>query len=284
MPRSPKYLGRANEITLENYNIYLHDGIRPGGILVADPLSIVLKIINTVTTNLTALVNPRNFIKLTDQPIMLKPPINGATGFFTVLGVGKNVGTGIFIALQFTQGALYGLPNTYQIDLNRMTWLYSNPAALLPTPLPNPAPPIIVPTPPPITYPIPPPITYPIPTSSVIVVTAEPAMTDDTSKAYNVGSIWIDSSTQNAFICVSNVINAAVWKKIDNQTSHIYTPITNGQTIFTLPVTSIPPSIRMTINGVEYGLGPDFSIAGNMVTWNNEFSIVSTDELIFIYS
>lgn len=42
-----------------------------------------------------------------------------------------------------------------------------------------------------------------------------PTTTDDGSIGYAPGSIWIDKTLDNAYICVSAVSSAAVWKQID---------------------------------------------------------------------
>lgn len=44
--------------------------------------------------------------------------------------------------------------------------------------------------------------------------TAAPAVTDDTAAGYSVGSLWIDVTLDDAYICCDATNGAAVWKKI----------------------------------------------------------------------
>ena len=42
--------------------------------------------------------------------------------------------------------------------------------------------------------------------------TAAPAVTDDSGDGYAVGSIWVDVTGDDAYICVDASVGAAVWK------------------------------------------------------------------------
>ena len=39
-----------------------------------------------------------------------------------------------------------------------------------------------------------------------------PGVNDDSSGSYEIGSIWIDTVLQNAYMCVDASIGTAVWK------------------------------------------------------------------------
>src|SRR6056300_753715 len=41
--------------------------------------------------------------------------------------------------------------------------------------------------------------------------TTNPATTDDFNSGYAPGSIWLNSSTGRAFLCITNTVNNAVW-------------------------------------------------------------------------
>lgn len=44
--------------------------------------------------------------------------------------------------------------------------------------------------------------------------TTAPTVTDDVSKGYRVGSMWINTSTSNAYICKDATVGAAVWTNL----------------------------------------------------------------------
>jgi hypothetical protein len=41
-----------------------------------------------------------------------------------------------------------------------------------------------------------------------------PTATDDSSNSYRVGDIWIDSAAENAYICIKDTADEALWKQI----------------------------------------------------------------------
>ena len=47
-----------------------------------------------------------------------------------------------------------------------------------------------------------------------VTATSNPTITDDTGQGYAVGSIWINTSTNRAFLCLSNSSSAAAWHEI----------------------------------------------------------------------
>jgi hypothetical protein len=54
--------------------------------------------------------------------------------------------------------------------------------------------------------------------------TVDPTSNNDVSNGYSVGSQWINLTTENVFICVSNTLTAAVWKNVTASSSSTTTP------------------------------------------------------------
>jgi hypothetical protein len=46
--------------------------------------------------------------------------------------------------------------------------------------------------------------------------TTAPAVTNDASQGYEVGSQWINTTTGTVYVCVDVTIGAAVWKQTSN--------------------------------------------------------------------
>ena len=44
--------------------------------------------------------------------------------------------------------------------------------------------------------------------------TTSPTTTDDDSAGYSIGSVWVDTSGQQAYICIDATTGSAVWKQI----------------------------------------------------------------------
>ncbi|RMH16936.1 MAG: hypothetical protein D6698_08995, partial [Gammaproteobacteria bacterium] len=55
-----------------------------------------------------------------------------------------------------------------------------------------------------------------IETTKIGVSAANPTATDDSSAGYIIGSLWVNTSTQKAFVCVDNTASAAVWQQLIN--------------------------------------------------------------------
>ena len=45
----------------------------------------------------------------------------------------------------------------------------------------------------------------------------DPTPTDDTRKSYDVNSIWINTKTNNVFVCTNNSRNQAIWQRLTSQ-------------------------------------------------------------------
>ena len=59
---------------------------------------------------------------------------------------------------------------------------------------------------------------------------------------------------------------------------------TNGQTAFTLSTTPVDVNdVEMTVNGVEYTNGTNFTVVGTSITWNNLFQLRVNDMVTFDY-
>jgi hypothetical protein len=51
--------------------------------------------------------------------------------------------------------------------------------------------------------------------SNLAAITS-PTTVNDTAQGYSIGSVWVNTATQHAFMCMSNAAGAAVWKQITN--------------------------------------------------------------------
>lgn len=45
--------------------------------------------------------------------------------------------------------------------------------------------------------------------------TAAPGITDDKGDSIEIGTLWVDETNNNAYICEDNASGAAVWAQID---------------------------------------------------------------------
>lgn len=48
-----------------------------------------------------------------------------------------------------------------------------------------------------------------------LTATTAPAVTDDGDAGYQVGSIWINTSTDNIYMCADTTAGAAVWRQLN---------------------------------------------------------------------
>lgn len=47
-----------------------------------------------------------------------------------------------------------------------------------------------------------------------VQTTSDPTVNDDSDSNYQVGKMWINTATEDVFICVDNTVGAAVWAEI----------------------------------------------------------------------
>ena len=87
-----------------------------------------------------------------------------------------------------------------------------------------------------------------------VTATSNPTITDDTGAGYAVGSVWINTSTDRAFICLSNTSSAAVW--------HEFVAITGANTI--VPVATNTVDLGTTANRFK-----DLVLSGNATIATN---------------
>lgn len=60
--------------------------------------------------------------------------------------------------------------------------------------------------------------------------TTDPGVGDDVNDVYSVGSVWINATTEAAFICVDNSVGAAVWIKTGPSTKIVKFDFLEGTT------------------------------------------------------
>jgi hypothetical protein len=75
--------------------------------------------------------------------------------------------------------------------------------------------------------------------------TAAPAVTDDSGDGYSVGSIWIDVTGDDAYICVDASVGAAVWNPFE--AAGVGDPLYSYDTLFT--GSSLPSGWAFTGSG-----------------------------------
>lgn len=113
------------------------------------------------------------------------------------------------------------------------------------------------------------------------VAAVDPTINDDSTAGYEENSMWVNTATNNVFICASPAVGAAVWVGIGvsgepkrDENAGINIPAGSGDTV--LPAPSQVPvsadSFNLYLNGVEQRQGPgkDYSITGatlQVITW-----------------
>lgn len=69
--------------------------------------------------------------------------------------------------------------------------------------------------------------------------TVDPQVTDDASIGYSVGSTWINNTNKTAYMCVSNAIGSAIWKKITLDFTSYDTHIANKNNPHSVTATQV---------------------------------------------
>lgn len=109
---------------------------------------------------------------------------------------------------------------------------------------------------------------------------ADPTATDDSSSGYSIGSRWVNTTSDEEFVCCDATATAAVWKSTTSDVSGL-TPrqesvttetITGTDTALADTLDNTPTSnaaVVLFLNGVyqEQGAGKDYSISGTTITW-----------------
>lgn len=72
--------------------------------------------------------------------------------------------------------------------------------------------------------------------------TTDPATTDDTSKGYQVGAQWTNTTTGNLFVCTDNTTSAAVWKWISRRPDAYYAADAGANDTYTATLSPAPTS------------------------------------------
>jgi hypothetical protein len=117
-----------------------------------------------------------------------------------------------------------------------------------------------------------------------LTATVAPTATDDINSNYDVGSVWISTTTNDVWICVVSTANAAVWKLMTvppptssgtSETLGTILPIHVGSSLFSITPTTILATVvlwmmydtftttRATINlpGAGVGVGKTVRLA-----------------------
>lgn len=97
--------------------------------------------------------------------------------------------------------------------------------------------------------------------------TTNPGVTNDISKGYTIGSIWVNTATDEAFICGDNTLGAALWYVVNSSAS------TPGQLI--APAASTPTGngsaalVKGGAGGATSGNGGASTMSGGDATAGN---------------
>ncbi len=108
-----------------------------------------------------------------------------------------------------------------------------------------------------------------------------PDNTNDDSEGFSIGSIWVDTGTDNAYVCLDATTNAAVWLALSKtgepyqeDVAGINIPGGSGDTVLTAPTYKpiSKESFKLYLNGQlqRQGAGLDYTVTGannNVITW-----------------
>jgi len=113
---------------------------------------------------------------------------------------------------------------------------------------------------------------------------ADPTVNDDNTAGYELGSMWINTTTDNAFICVDATTAAAVWIGVgvsgepqQEEYAGDNIPSGTGDTVLTAAPANTPVSaacVNLYLNGVlqRQGAGKDYTVTTTVtpfdtITW-----------------
>lgn len=100
---------------------------------------------------------------------------------------------------------------------------------------------------------------------SNLTATTNPTVSSDSTQGYSVGSTWVNTTTQNIFVCASAAVGAAVWSQIPvlpvpvNQggtgsTTQNFVDLTTTQTVAGNKTYSGSPTFNGTTNTFTNGI------------------------------
>lgn len=108
--------------------------------------------------------------------------------------------------------------------------------------------------------------------------TTAPTVTDDSDSRYSANSLWVNLSTDLAYICVDAAVGAAVWQKLGSLTSFTLagdsgsSAITDGNTLTVAGATGLDTSV----SGDTVTVTPDFA------EFASDDSFATTDEFVYL--
>lgn len=97
--------------------------------------------------------------------------------------------------------------------------------------------------------------------------TTDPSASDDSSLGYSIGSTWVNTTDDNAFVCTDASTGAAVWKQVTPRTYALMVDKTANQT-----VTDGVPTVVTNYNTPRYALG------GAASDWDGTTGILTIPE------
>jgi len=129
---------------------------------------------------------------------------------------------------------------------------------------------------------------------------SSPVLGSDSSVGYGEGSIWINTTSNEAFICVDASVGAAIWNEIAlggnvYQEDYVANVITGTDTNLTNPAANLPikslQSFRLYMNGIlqQEGAGNDYTVvlATGVVTWlantGTAVDLDANDTMTYVY-
>jgi len=131
---------------------------------------------------------------------------------------------------------------------------------------------------------------------------ASPTINSDSSAGYGEGSVWVNTTSNEAFICVDASVGAAIWNEIAlggnvYQEDYVGDVIASGaaDTALTNPAANLPiktaQSFRLYMNGIlqKQGAGNDYTVvlATGVVTWlttsGTAIEMDATDNITYVY-
>ena len=104
------------------------------------------------------------------------------------------------------------------------------------------------------------------------VDTVDPTVTDDTTKGYDPGSLWLNTTTKHLWVCIDASTGAAVWDDIKSDDTLVFTFLNNGAVLNTGPQSSAYLEIPFdcTVLAVRMYGAPSGDIQVDL--WNDSYS------------